>query len=183
MSPSSQPVSPVRRVVRRVSTFLAVTAMAACGGDADPGADAGNPATNPAPGDPRAFTWAPELGIDLDAMIRRESGLYVEELGPGEGEPSRDGDQLGIRYTVWLPDGSVLDSNEGGDLLAAVQGRGGFIQGFSEGLLGMRLGQQRRLVIPGDLAYGPQGRPPVLAPNTPLVFVVTLETLERGGGA
>ena len=53
-------------------------------------------------------------------------------------------------------------------------GSGQVIQGWQEGMLGMTVGGRRLLVIPGDLAYGPQGREPVIAPDETLVFVVDL---------
>jgi peptidylprolyl isomerase len=53
-------------------------------------------------------------------------------------------------------------------------GQGEVIPGWEQGVEGMRVGGRRELIIPAALAYGAQGRPPVIPPNAPLVFVVDL---------
>ena len=53
-------------------------------------------------------------------------------------------------------------------------GKGEVIKGWDQGLQGMKVGGRRRLVIPADLAYGPTGQPPSIAPNDTLVFIVDL---------
>ena len=53
-------------------------------------------------------------------------------------------------------------------------GAGEVIPGWDEGVEGMKVGGRRRLVIPPDLAYGPQGQPPDIPPNATLVFVIDL---------
>jgi peptidylprolyl isomerase len=55
-----------------------------------------------------------------------------------------------------------------------VLGTGGVIDGWDQGLVGMKVGGRRLLVIPPDLGYGAAGYPPVIAPNETLVFVVDL---------
>ena len=52
------------------------------------------------------------------------------------------------------------------------------IPGWDEGVKGMKVGGRRQLVIPPDLAYGPQGSPPAIGPNETLVFVVDLVSVE-----
>ncbi|MEA2443516.1 MAG: FKBP-type peptidyl-prolyl cis-trans isomerase FkpA, partial [Thermoleophilales bacterium] len=53
-------------------------------------------------------------------------------------------------------------------------GNGDVIKGWDKGIVGMKEGGRRKLVIPPDLAYGPQGQPPTIGPNETLVFVVDL---------
>jgi FKBP-type peptidyl-prolyl cis-trans isomerase FkpA len=122
-----------------------------------------------------AQEYAPELGVDLDRMQRTESGLYYEDTQPGTGEEAEAGRHVVVHYTGHLPDGSVFDSSvERGDPFDLVLGTGAVIGGWEEGLLGMREGGRRRLVIPPALAYGAGGRPPVIPPESTLIFDVEL---------
>jgi len=72
-------------------------------------------------------------------------------------------------------DGTEFDSSvDRGQPLSFVLGAGQMIPGFDEGVAGMRVGAKRRLIIPPDLAYGPQGRPPLIPPNAELTFDIEL---------
>ncbi len=66
-----------------------------------------------ATGVPETTEFASELGVDLAAMERRESGLYVQDLKVGEGVPAESGNYPEVFYTLWLPDGQLVESNEG----------------------------------------------------------------------
>ena len=63
---------------------------------------------------------------------------------------------------------------DAGEPFSFVLGQGGVIQGWDEGVPGMKVGGRRQLVIPPELVYGAQGSPPVIGPNETLVFVVDL---------
>ena len=63
---------------------------------------------------------------------------------------------------------------KGGKPFTFSVGSGQVIKGWDEGLIGMKVGGHRRLVIPSALAYGPSGRPPVITPNEALVFEIDL---------
>lgn len=135
--------------------------------------------------DPRNVEFAPELGIDLDAMEKQLSGLYIQVLAEGEGPAAAPGDAMGVDYTVWLPDGSKLDSSfdhTPPEPLPMVLNETRLIDGWTEGVTGMRLGEKRRLVVPYDLAYGAAGRPGV-PPYTTLIFEVELATHTPAGGS
>jgi FKBP-type peptidyl-prolyl cis-trans isomerase len=135
--------------------------------------------------DPRDIPFASSLQVDLAAMEKQESGLYVQVLQEGEGTPAVAGDQMGVHYTVWLSDGSKLDSSfdhAPPDPLPMVLNETALIDGWTEGVTGMRLGEKRRLVVPYDLAYGAAGRPPQVPPYTALVFEVELAQHSPGGG-
>jgi FKBP-type peptidyl-prolyl cis-trans isomerase len=135
--------------------------------------------------DPVDIPFAASLQVDLTAMEKRESGLYVQVLEEGEGAPAAAGDQMGVHYTVWLPDGSKLDSSfdrSPPEPLPMVLNETALIAGWTEGVTGMRLGEKRRLVVPYDLAYGAAGRPPQVPPYTALVFELELAQHTPGGG-
>lgn len=127
--------------------------------------------------DVREVAFAPALGVDLASMNRQASGLYIQVLEAGEGPPAAPGDSMGVDYTVWLPHGGKLDSSFDHPTpapLPMVLGQTRLIDGWSEGVTGMRQGEKRKLVVPYDLAYGAGGRPPQVPPYSALVFEVTL---------
>jgi FKBP-type peptidyl-prolyl cis-trans isomerase len=188
--------------MRRIA--LLTVFLAACGGEtpqteADAGSDpqaqaaaqnepAGSemavnePADGPAT-DPREVAWASELAVDLDAMEKQASGLYIQVLAEGDGPPAASGDQMGVHYTVWLSDGSKLDSSfdhAPPAPLPMVLNETPLIDGWTEGVTGMRLGEKRRLVVPFELAYGAAGRQGV-PPFSALLFEVELAEHEPAG--
>lgn len=143
----------------------------------------GTPSTEPIT-DVREVSWAPALEVDLAGMERRPSGLYVQVLAEGSGRPATEGDSMDVHYTVWLPTGDTLDASRAHDPpdpLPMVLGETQLIDGWVEGVTGMRLGERRRLVVPYELAYGASGRPGV-PPYTPLLFEVELAGHRPGGG-
>ena len=122
-----------------------------------------------------AETYAAELDVDLATMTRSETGLYYQDVVVGDGASADVGRTALVHYTGWLPDGTEFDSSrDGDDPLEVVIGEGRVIAGWEEGLRGMRVGGQRRLVIPPDLAYGSQGAGGVIPPDATLVFDVEL---------
>jgi FKBP-type peptidyl-prolyl cis-trans isomerase FkpA len=116
--------------------------------------------------------FASELGVDLARMERADNWLYTQTLQPGEGEGAVDGDKIRVIYTGWLPDGSQFDSNLGNDPLLVTLGKDFLIDGFMEGIVGLKVGEERLLVVPPTLAYGEAGEPGVIPRNSWLVFKV-----------
>ncbi|MEJ7876966.1 MAG: FKBP-type peptidyl-prolyl cis-trans isomerase [Solirubrobacterales bacterium] len=102
--------------------------------------------------------------------------LEIEDLKEGDGDEAAAGDQLTVEYVGVLYDtGEEFDSSyDAGQPFEFVLGSGGVIPGWDEGLEGMKVGGQRQLVIPPDLAYGPGGQPPTIPPDSTLVFVIDL---------
>ncbi len=105
-------------------------------------------------------------------------GLKVWDLNMGEGDVTINESDLGLwHYTGWLPNGTVFDSSiKRGD--PTPFGLTQVIQGWTRGLVGMKVGAIRRLYIPSQLAYGSQGKDPI-PPNTDLVFEVKLIRISR----
>jgi FKBP-type peptidyl-prolyl cis-trans isomerase FkpA len=118
--------------------------------------------------------FAPALNVDLARMTRTESGLYYEDVAIGEGAVAEVGRHVEVHYRGWLPDGSRLESSyESNEPIDFVLGTGEVISGWEEGLLGMREGGRRRLVIPPSLGYGRDGLG-MIPPYATLVFETEL---------
>ena len=105
-----------------------------------------------------------------------ERGVEVIEFSSGsEVDPTIVGDTVAVHYTGWLEDGTKFDSSrDRGDAFTFTLGSGQVIQGWDEGILGMSPGDERRLIIPPDLAYGEQGFGSSIPPGATLTFDVEL---------
>ncbi|KAL0868581.1 hypothetical protein ABMA27_008048 [Loxostege sticticalis] len=93
---------------------------------------------------------------------------------------SKKGDLLHMHYTGTLEDGTEFDSSiPRGNPLTFTLGSGQVIKGWDQGLIGMCEGEQRKLVIPPELAYGEAGAPPKIPKSATLTFHVDLVKIER----
>lgn len=106
--------------------------------------------------------------------VTTDSGLTYQDLECGEGEAAARGDGVLVHYTGTLEDGEEFDSSVGRDPFAVRIGGGQVIEGWEEGLVGMRTGGTRKLTIPPDLGYGKDGYPPVIPPDATLIFEIRL---------
>ena len=110
------------------------------------------------------------------------AALETSDLVAGTGAEATPGSQVGVHYTGWLQDpkapegkGRKFDSSrDSGRPFAFVLGAGQVIRGWDQGVEGMKVGGQRRLVIPASLAYGDRGAGGVIPPGATLVFDVEL---------
>jgi FKBP-type peptidyl-prolyl cis-trans isomerase FkpA len=126
------------------------------------------------------LTFAPSLAVELGMMTSTASGLYHQDLRLGEGREARAGDRVAVHYAGWLPDGNLFDSTvPPTDPVRFTIGRGEVIRGWEEGVVGMRAGGARRLVVPPNLAYGSRGLPGAIPRNATLVFQIELVEVER----
>ncbi len=113
-------------------------------------------------------------------VIKKDSGLVVEIQKEGTGNPVKTGDIVSVDYRGFLTDGSVFDeSYKRGQQFSFTVGGGQVIAGWDEGLLGMKVGEKRRLTIPGNLAYGPNGIPGAIPPNATLIFDIELHKIGK----
>jgi len=108
------------------------------------------------------------------------SGLQIEDLVLGAGDPAAFGKDVLVHYIGWLPGadgkpGSKFDSSHDRQQpFSFVLGQGSVIGGWEEGVVGMRVGGKRRLIIPPALGYGEFGAGGVIPPNATLLFEVEL---------
>ena len=101
--------------------------------------------------------------------------MKIEKLSVGAGPSPKKGDTVSVHYTGWLMDGTKFDSSVDRDEpFSFVLGAGQVIQGWDEGVGGMRVGDKARLTIPPNLAYGKEGYPGAIPPNSTLIFEVEL---------
>ena len=108
----------------------------------------------------------------------------VTDLQEGTGATAANGQTVSVAYTGWLysetaPDnkGTQFDSRTAAQPFSFVLGAGQVIRGWDQGIVGMRVGGLRRLVIPPELAYGAAGSGPI-PPNAALVFDVELLAIQ-----
>ena len=114
------------------------------------------------------------------SLIMTASGLQYEDLTVGDGAEAAAGQFVSVHYTGWLQSddgspGEKFDSSVDRDEPFEFSlGAGQVIQGWDQGVQGMKVGGKRMLVIPAELGYGSRGAGGVIPPNATLVFEVDL---------
>jgi peptidylprolyl isomerase len=100
--------------------------------------------------------------------------MVIDDIKIGTGEEVKNGDTVSVHYIGTLQDGTEFDnSRKRGAPIEFEVGAGRVIQGWEEGLIGMKVGGERVLVIPPEMAYGEAGVGPI-PPNATLVFALEL---------
>jgi FKBP-type peptidyl-prolyl cis-trans isomerase len=149
----------MKRVVLMCSLVLTTALMIACGGD------------NGGSGGGSGETGASDV-----------TTLQKTDVRVGDGAEAVAGKTVTVHYTGWLYDAAAADhhgkkfdsSRDRNEPFPFPLGGGRVIQGWDEGVAGMKVGGQRTLVIPPQMGYGPRGYPPVIPGNATLVFDVEL---------
>jgi len=113
------------------------------------------------------------MGIPTDT-VKLDTGLQYKDLVVGTGQEAKTGIMVSVHYTGWLTDGTKFDSSvDRGQPFDFSIGAGNVIKGWDDGVVGMKIGGYRILVIPPNMAYGPQGQGSIPA-NATLVFEIVL---------
>ena len=165
----------------RTGTIIALVAamalaVAGCGGS--------KKAESSAPGSVSLPAEASDINVK-PAIPKPEGepppGLQVRDVLQGNGDTAESGDQVTVDYVgVSWSTGEQFDASwDSGKPFPFQLGAGEVIPGWDQGVVGMREGGRRQLVIPPDLAYGPEGRPPVIGPNETLVFVIDVKKVKK----
>lgn len=155
--------------------LLAIALNTACTSDKPVPADPkGAPATSGVPGDqPAAPTSA--TPAEPTAKLADFPGLKWEIVKPGSGEELRYGQKIKVHYVGTLVNGKQFDSSrDRGEPAEFELVEGGLIKGWTLGLPGMKVGERRRLSIPSEAGYGPQGQGGSIPPDSTLIFDVEL---------
>lgn len=155
------------KTLRILLLVLLLFAASACGDDSSSGGDGGDG------GDAGGSSGGCEVG----AVVTTDSGLEYEELECGDGEEVARGDVITVHYTGTLEDGTEFDSSRGGEPISFPLETGQLIEGWVEGIPGMKEGGRRNLTIPPELGYGEAGYPPSIPPDSTLIFDVEVVSI------
>jgi peptidylprolyl isomerase len=116
-----------------------------------------------------------EEALIEETLITTDSGLQYVDITEGTGAMPQSGQRVTVHYTGTLEDGTKFDSSrDRGRPFTFQIGVGQVIKGWDEGVSTMRVGGQRKLVIPAELGYGSRGAGGVIPPNATLIFDVEL---------
>ena len=121
------------------------------------------------------------LGMPAEGLGKPQttpSGLTIIDLQEGTGSSAHSGMSARVHYTGWLKNGTEFDSSKTRGPFQFRMGAGQVIPGWDEGLIGMKVGGKRKLVIPPHLGYGDRGSPPVIPPDAELTFEIELLGVE-----
>jgi peptidylprolyl isomerase len=166
-----------RRLLALTLTAALATAAAGCGSSSDNTSSTSTPADTgttqaqaPATAKPRP---KPKVQVPKGKPPKK---LVVKDLIKGTGPAAKAGDPVTVNYIgVNYADGKPFDNSyDRGQPFPFQLGGGQVISGWDNGLVGMKVGGRRMLIIPPSQGYGAQGQPPVIKPNETLVFVVDL---------
>jgi peptidylprolyl isomerase len=140
---------------------LLLVVAAACG-------DGGSPT------EPEDVTFDPSLGIDLSVMTRLESGVYILTITPGTGDRTVTiSDWMAAHYKLWIPNGTLIQQSPPPYNNFVT----GSVEGFALGVIGMKVGEVRKIVIPSALGYGESPPGGEIPKHSVLIFEVTLASI------
>lgn len=110
-----------------------------------------------------------------EQVVETATGLGYVDVVEGTGPRPKSGDTVSVHYTGWLKNGQKFDSSvDRGSPFEFPVGKGRVIKGWDEGVISMKVGGTRRLIIPAHLGYGDRGAGGVIPPGATLIFEVQL---------
>ena len=166
-----------RRLRARSFTFATLIVLAALAGCAS-GTDAASTTTPPPASNPATETYAASLGVNIASMTKINDNLYIKDITVGSGVVVLANHSTTVVYTGWLTNGTQFDSDVGKTpLLSFVFGTGAVIPGWDQGMLGMRVGGTRLIVVGSTLGYGANGLG-AIPPSATLVFNVQVTSVQ-----
>ncbi|WP_256078536.1 FKBP-type peptidyl-prolyl cis-trans isomerase [Massilia sp. YIM B04103] len=137
-------------IFKQIATLACALALAACGGAKD---------------------YSEPVVLD---PLTQVAELTKTDIAVGSGNPVVNGDRVDVRYVTYIYNRDAVDKKgtklDAGQLSVPLGAGNNYVPGFEMGILGMRLGGKRLVAVPSALAYGPNGRPPAVPPNTGLLF-------------
>ena len=177
---------------RLLISSVAVLALAVpgCGSDDDKDSSTDTPAAQAPTTTTEPTATTPSGGATGDTDLSKKpkvdvpdqpvSTLEKKDIVVGKGPAAKAGDSVEVQYVgVAQSTGKEFDASwDRGQPFVFPLGQGQVIPGWDQGIVGMKVGGRRELVIPPDQAYGTQGAPPDIGPNETLVFVVDLKKIQ-----
>ena len=119
------------------------------------------------------------LGLAVVIIIIGSITFMNNKAEKDEVRVTKAGDVISVHYTGKLVDGTKFDSSvDRGEPFTFTLGAGQVIKGWDQGLVGMRVGEKKTLVLSPELAYGKNGYPPVIPPNATLTFDIELISIK-----
>jgi peptidylprolyl isomerase len=177
---------PRHAVLAALVTALLAVGLAACGDDEDKGGSGDAAATTEEQAPTTTAAGPKDISTNLETKpeIGKPSGekpteLVKEDVVGGTGRAAKEGDTVTVHYVgVNFSTGDQFDSSwDRGEPATFQLAQGQLIDGWVQGMKGMKVGGRRKLVIPPELGYGAQGSPPAIPPNETLVFVIDLKKI------
>ena len=156
-----------RRLTLLALACAALLVLGGCGSDSEESASSTPEATS------TPAATKPEITVPKGKAPKK---LVIKDIEEGAGKAAKSGDQVTVQYVgISFLNGRQFDASwDRGEPFSFQLGSGSVIPGWDQGVEGMKVGGRRQLVIPPDLAYGPEGSPPTIGPNETLVFVIDL---------